>query len=48
MTLEAIVFDFDGVIADSEPLHLRAYQQALADAGVDLTADEYYGQYLGY
>ena len=48
MTLEAIVFDFDGVIADSEPLHLRAFQQALADAGVDLTADEYYGQYLGY
>jgi len=28
--LQAIVFDFDGVIANSEPLHLRAFQQALA------------------
>ena len=28
-SLQAIVFDFDGVIADSEPLHLRAFQQAL-------------------
>ena len=26
-TIQAIVFDFDGVLADSEPLHLRSYQQ---------------------
>ena len=24
--LQAIVFDFDGVIANSEPLHLTAFQ----------------------
>jgi beta-phosphoglucomutase len=46
--LQAIVFDFDGVIADSEPLHLRAFQQALADEGIDLTAPEYYARYLGF
>jgi beta-phosphoglucomutase len=46
--LHAIVFDFDGVIANSEPLHLRAFQQALAEEGVSLTAEEYYSQYLGY
>ena len=46
--LQAIVFDFDGVIANSEPLHLRAYQAALTDEGVDLTPDEYYSRYLGY
>ena len=28
--ITAIVFDFDGVIADSEVLHLRAYQEVLA------------------
>jgi beta-phosphoglucomutase-like phosphatase (HAD superfamily) len=33
--LQAIVFDFDGVIANSEPLHLLAFQQALADAVVE-------------
>ena len=36
--LQAIVFDFDGVIANSEPLHLKAFQQALAEEGVELVA----------
>jgi beta-phosphoglucomutase len=44
----AIVFDFDGVIADSEPLHLRCYQQVLAPRGVELSADEYYADYVGF
>jgi beta-phosphoglucomutase len=46
--LQAIVFDFDGVIADSEPLHLKAYQQALAEEGISVSREEYYGRYLGY
>jgi len=46
--LQAIVFDFDGVIADSEPLHLKAYQQALAEEGIVLERDEYFARYLGY
>ena len=46
--LQAIIFDFDGVIADSEPLHLRAFQQTLADEGHVLTPAEYYSRYLGF
>ena len=46
--LQAIVFDFDGVIADSEPLHLRAFQQTLAEDGIELSAADYYSRYLGY
>jgi beta-phosphoglucomutase len=46
--LQAIVFDFDGVIANSEPLHLRAYQQVLAEEGLTLTSHEYFSSYLGY
>ena len=46
--LQAIVFDFDGVIADSEPLHLRAFQEALAGEGHTLSAQEYFARYLGY
>ena len=38
MTLEGVVFDFDGVIANSEPLHLRVYQTLLAQEGCCLTA----------
>jgi beta-phosphoglucomutase len=46
--LQAIVLDFDGVIANSEPLHLKAFQEALAEEGVTLTLEEYYARYLGY
>ena len=48
MPLRAIVFDFDGVLANSEPLHLHAYQEILADEGLALTEHEYYARYLGY
>ena len=46
--LQAIVFDFDGVIANSEPLHLQAFQQTLAEDGIELTQSEYYTRYLGF
>jgi beta-phosphoglucomutase len=46
--LQAIVFDFDGVIADSEMLHLRAYQHVLAGEGVSISSEEYFDRYLGY
>jgi HAD superfamily hydrolase (TIGR01509 family) len=46
--LQAVIFDFDGVIADSEPLHFRAFQQALAEDGLELSSTEYYARYLGY
>ncbi len=46
--LQAIVFDFDGVIANSEPLHLTAFREALVEEGIDLTPAEYYSRYLGY
>jgi len=48
MSLRAVFFDFDGVIADSEPLHLRAYQSVLQADGIDLGKAEYYARYLGY
>jgi beta-phosphoglucomutase len=46
--LQAIIFDFDGVVADSEPLHMRAFQEALADHGQVLTRNEYFSRYLGF
>lgn len=46
--LQAVFFDFDGVIADSEPLHLRAYQAVLKADGIDLNKSDYYARYLGY
>src|SRR3954468_15746834 len=46
--LRAIVFDFDGVIANSEPLHYRAYRDVLAEQGITLTEADYYAEYLGF
>lgn len=46
--IAALVFDFDGVLADSEPLHLRAYQETLEPLGHSLPREEYYSKYLGY
>jgi HAD superfamily hydrolase (TIGR01509 family) len=46
--LKAVVFDFDGVIADTEPLHLRAYQMLLEPEGITLTREDYYSRYLGF
>jgi beta-phosphoglucomutase len=48
VALRAIVFDFDGVIANSEPLHFRAFRDILARSGIELTETDYYGRYLGF
>ena len=48
MSLRAIVFDFDGVIANSEPLHFQGYRDVLAEEGLALTESDYYTQYLGF
>lgn len=46
--LRAVIFDFDGVITDSEILHLRAFNQSLAPYGVEISTKDYYKNYLGY
>lgn len=44
--LRAIIFDFDGVIVDSEPLIMRLTQQMAALEGWTLTPETYYRDYL--
>ena len=46
--IRAVVFDFDGVLANSEPLHFRAFRDVLAETGLTLTEKAYYTRYLGY
>ncbi len=45
--LRAVIFDFDGVIIDSEILHFRAFNEALAPLGVGITEQDYFKDYLG-
>src|SRR5262249_42756857 len=48
MSVAAVIFDFDGVLANSEPLHLAGFQAALVERGLALPADDYYAHFLGY
>jgi beta-phosphoglucomutase len=46
--LGAVIFDFDGVITDSEILHLRAFNRMLAQFGIEISTKDYYKEYLGF
>src|SRR4029453_9824070 len=46
--LRAVVFDFDGVLADSEPLHFRALRDCLLAEGIAIDEEEYLRAYLAY
>jgi len=45
--LRAVIFDFDGVITDSEILHLRAFNRVLSQYDIEITTEDYYKDYLG-
>jgi HAD superfamily hydrolase (TIGR01509 family) len=40
--IQAVFFDFNGVIIDDEAIHLKTYTEALADEGVELTREDYF------
>jgi beta-phosphoglucomutase len=46
--VRAILFDFDGVLVNSEDLHFRAFQRTGRDAGIELTEEEYYRDLIGF
>lgn len=39
--LKAVIFDMDGVIIDSEPLHYQAYQNMFHDVGITVSTELY-------
>jgi HAD superfamily hydrolase (TIGR01509 family) len=44
--LRAIIFDFDGILVDSEPLIMKLVQEMAAREGWALSEEEYYRDYL--
>jgi HAD superfamily hydrolase (TIGR01509 family) len=47
VSYDAILFDFDGVLADTEPLHFEAWRDTLAPAGIKLTWKVYVSSCIG-
>jgi len=43
-----VVFDFDGVLVDSEPLHFESLRDTLEGFGVEIDEDEYRESYVAY
>jgi HAD superfamily hydrolase (TIGR01509 family) len=46
--LNAVIFDFDGIIVDSEPMHYQAFQRILEPLGKGFSWEDYCTTYIGY
>lgn len=46
--LRALIFDFDGILVDSEPIIMRLTQQMAAQEGWEISEEEYYRDYLAF
>jgi len=46
--LRAVIFDFNGIIVDDEPIHFELFQRVLGEEGIRLTKEVYYAHYLGF
>ncbi|HMX26777.1 MAG TPA: HAD family phosphatase [Blastocatellia bacterium] len=46
--LKAVLFDFNGVIINDEPLQLELFRRVLSEEGISITEEEYLARYLGY
>jgi len=44
----AVIFDFDGVIVDTEPIHYQAFQNLLTPLGLGYSWEEYTARYMGF
>ncbi len=44
---QAVLFDFDGVLVDSEPIHHEAWSEALAPLGIRLSTEFYLERFVG-
>lgn len=48
LVIRAILFDFNGVLLDDEPLHMELLQELLAEADIELTEADYWATYVGF
>lgn len=46
--LDAVIFDFNGVLVDDEDLHLQGFNAALRPYGLEVSPEAYLSNYLGF
>lgn len=45
--IEALLFDLDGTLCDSDPVHARSWQEVLAPLGIDMPYERYRAEISG-
>jgi len=45
--IKAVLFDFDGVVVDSEPVHYRTFMQFLKPLGIRVSMKRWYREFAG-
>jgi beta-phosphoglucomutase len=48
MSIGAVIFDFNGVLVDDEPIHFALFTEVLAQEGITFSNEDYHERYLGY
>ncbi len=48
LMIRAIIFDLDGTLVDTEPLHFAAFAELLGREGIELSREEYFSRLIGY
>src|SRR5215470_13979431 len=44
--IRALIFDFNGVLADDDPIHMEAFRKVANEEGLSFTDQEYLDKYL--
>jgi HAD superfamily hydrolase (TIGR01509 family) len=44
---KAVIFDFDGVVVNSEPLHYKTFSEILAPLGIKISRSTWYEEFAG-
>jgi beta-phosphoglucomutase-like phosphatase (HAD superfamily) len=44
--ISALIFDFNGVLADDDPIHMESFRRVAAEEGLTFTDEEYLDRYL--
>ena len=48
MAWKAIIFDFNGLIVDDEPIHYECFRRVLEEEEISLSESDYWEKYLGF
>ena len=46
--IRAVIFDLDGTLVDTEPIHFAAFSKVMGALGVTVAEADYWQRWIGY